>query len=165
MEESNEIVRKTIKVEPRVYIYIEHNLRRGESFSDGLKRMLCLVPDLDTLMAYFDDIPRENVLEVIDIIRDVGHFDEEIIETEELGELHFYPRDGPRITIAKLSFQEDNAVLKYKDQSGELDKCFTLYSDRNMVDTERNELRKKVRGAVRRWCRDRADEVLKDDSR
>lgn len=170
MEKENskeEYEKKTIKVDLDVYTFISNELRKGESFSDGLKRILGLYPNLDMLMSYFAEHTREDTLKMIELTRSLGNLKEEIVQKGDDFELNFIPRVAPEIPVVRVRFSEGRAMFDYKNMEGKFKNSFKFFNNKKdrISEKEMEEWEQEVRGAVRRWCRDRADEVLKDDSR
>ncbi len=163
MSEKDIKKKKSIKIDREVYEYLSNELRKGESFSEGLKRILGLRPSLESLQAYFEENTREKTQEMIEVTRDIADFKEEITEGDYDDELHFYPPEGNHTTVAKVRFMENKSIFKYKNKEGEFEEIARFKNNREdrISEATKKRWKTRVKGAVRKWAD--AEEILSEN--
>lgn len=151
--------RKNLKVSDVTHEAVKAEQKENETIDDTLQRVLGLNASSDDLeqgiAAYLDAKQRDQVEELVAVIRDLGEFDE---VTEEGGGtggrdvLRFVDR-GSGLTVATMQCSEEGYVVQYRNNEGEMNNAFGTVFDAEETDMEhlKARTRDRVKGALRRW--------------
>jgi hypothetical protein len=151
--------RKNLKVSDVTHEAVKAEQKENETIDDTLQRVLGLNASSDDLeqgiAAYLDAKQRDQVKELVAVIRDLGEFDE---ETEEGGgtggrdALRFVDK-GSGLTVATMECSEEGYIVQYRDNEGEMNNAFGTVFDAEEADMEELKVRtrERVEGALRRW--------------
>lgn len=154
---------KNIKISEVVYDTLEKEKSGSETFDDVLRRLLDLNPDLEDLVAYLPKDLRQRAQDIADFIESLGEFEIEVERDADDGydHLRFVSMESG-LTIARIRFGEEWVMTDYRNRSGDMEKLssFTTDSDEDLglhIDVGegweeiKEENRKKIEGACRRW--------------
>jgi hypothetical protein len=151
--------RVNLKVSDVTHEAIKAEQQKDETIDDTLQRVLGLSTtpeDIENgIAAYLDSDQREQVKELISFIRNLGEFEESTEEgggTASRDVLRFVAEDSG-LTIATMECSEFSYIVKYRNNDEEMDTVFASVDDADKVDIEdlKEQTRKRVEGALRRW--------------
>ncbi len=151
--------RVNLKVSGVTHEAIKAEQKGDETIDDTLQRVLGLTASINDvehgIASYLDDNQREQVDELVSLIRDLGGFEETIEEGGGTAgsNVHRFVAEDSGLTIATMECSEDGYIVHYRDKEGDLNNVFsTVYDaeDANM-DRIRERVRERVEGALRRW--------------
>lgn len=161
---------KTLKVDEAVHEQLEEmKVKYGaETFNEVLRHELGIVsnPDIDELAAFLHEELKNTVNEIVNSIRGIGEFEEQVTEDRNREVLEFISPESNRL-VASIRFDEESFQVKYRSQSGEMKNCgrgwYSSTSDEprygRIRDTSDHtnpndvigQVETKVTGAYRRW--------------
>ena len=151
--------RKNLKVSDVTHEAVKAEQQENETIDDTLQRVLGLNASSNDLergiAAYLDANQRDQVEELVAVIRDHGEFDE---VTEEGGGtggrdvLRFVDK-GSGLTVATMECSEEGYIVQYRDNEGEMNNAFGTVFEAEEADMEdlKARVRERVKGALRRW--------------
>jgi predicted CopG family antitoxin len=151
---------KTIKVSERVHQELQKHKEDSKTFNDVLRDLLDITPSIEKLTAYFTDEQRKNAKRIVNSIEETGDYEKEVT-TERNHEALVFRSAANDEPIARIEFTESRARMYYRDQHGEMDNIGYLYGGKENqhidyngnddVDEYIEDLKKKVKGANRKW--------------
>jgi hypothetical protein len=151
--------RKNLKVSDVTHEAVKAEQQENETIDDALQRVLGLSASSDDLengiAAYLDAKQRDQVKELVAVIRDLGEFDEVTEEGSGTGGrdvLRFVDK-GSGLTVATMECSEEGYIVQYRDNEGEMNNAFGTVFDAEEADMEdlKARTREHVEGALRRW--------------
>lgn len=117
---------KTVKVDESVHTRLEELKQKHgvETFNEVLRYELDIIsdPNVDELAAFLHEDLEQTVREAIEVIRQIGNFEEKVKEERNREVLEFVSSESNR-AITSITFSEDNFQVKYRGQGGAMDKC------------------------------------------
>jgi predicted CopG family antitoxin len=120
------MAQKTVKVDEGVHQRLEELKREygAETFNEVLRHELDIIsePEIDELAAFLQDDVKETARSVVEIIRGIGQFDEQVKEEQNKEVLEFVSKDSGKV-IANIRFDEKSFQVQYRGQNGEMGDC------------------------------------------
>ncbi|SDJ99931.1 hypothetical protein SAMN05216226_1148 [Halovenus aranensis] len=117
---------KTVKVDEAVHQRLEELKREYgvETFNEVLRHELDIIskPEVDELAAFLQEDVKETVQSVVETIRGIGQFDEEVTEERNREVLEFISTKSGRV-VSRISFDERYFQVQYRGQNGEMKDC------------------------------------------
>jgi hypothetical protein len=156
------MAQKNVKVSELVHEKLESKKSADQTFDDVLREELGLTPDLDDMVAYFQEKQAKASRDLVSVIDDQGDFEWVTTETDHYQRLDFVSPES-NLTIARADFTEVQMKVYYRNQHGDLDRIGILKADEDgeiythtgvrHEGTEEltNRVEKKVAGAFRKW--------------
>jgi hypothetical protein len=117
---------KTLKVDEAVHNRLEELKGKYgvDTFNGVLRHELGLVadPDVEKLASFLHKELQELAEEVVEVINDIGEFEERVTERRNRQVLEFLSKNSDNL-IATIEFSERYFQVRYRSQDGEMKCC------------------------------------------